>query len=668
MTKQVLRQTNFSQTPPVHIFISLLARKLSEDDLRKEILASPFLTENILDDTKARQLAEMIALTPDFRLAVEVLQLAHVLGCPLKQNAYECTAHHLSTKLRWAAVLSVVSLGIRHTRTTTVRLLNWRIRALVETYQHASLRSILEEFERFRVKPTRRTFHLLISGHIRNRDLLGARKLLRLMDQIGFPPDNSTHAVIAANYRNLGPNAQVQDQALQSLMFLEENTAVTVLNRLIQLRLDAQDPAATLRMLTVFDPKQVSPIIKVVSDAVSTPGGGNPSAEPLEEIYREYYLSANADTFATFLHYMALRQDFPGALLILEGLVRANIPPTPDIFTALIHVYFSTGHNSAAFRTVLDICHVRPSEAFTSLLRQGLYDPVAYLPFVPTNIIPTPRMFNALLKGSISTHGFACVRDIFTIMQANNIRPNESTVEVLIASAGKSQNLRPRTLLRLLNIPDLEPTLRHIHVLLSCIIRHERYQTFGVGWNVTAALFSRTRQAKRRIRSEGALMEGYTRKGDLPAALDVLKAATRVGIKPNCVMYTILIVGYARQGQPEQAVTTFKQMIEADIRPDVASIDAVVGAFFAVGAYSMARRSLRTLWSYVQPFPNELESASLKELATQFRLLHKNDQGVTNSEFTQSHWKRLYRQLRQLIAAWKTFDSSERFCYKIDKK
>ncbi|KAJ4484015.1 hypothetical protein C8R41DRAFT_921821 [Lentinula lateritia] len=750
LSKQVFRQTNFSQTPPVHIFISLLARKLSEDDLRKEILASPFLTENILDDTKARQLAEMIALTPDFRLAVEVLQLAHVLGCPLKQNAYECTAHHLSTKLRWAAVLSVVSLGIRHTRATTARLLNWRIRALVETYQHASLRRILEEFERFRVKPTRRTFHLLISGHIRNRDLLGARKLLRLMDQIGFPPDNSTHAVIAANYRNLGPNAQVQDQALQSLMFLEENTAVTVLNRLIQLRLDAHDPAATLRMLTIFDPKQVSPIIKVVSDAVSTPGGGNPSADPLEEIYREYYLSANADTFATFLHYMALRQDFPGALLILEGLVRANIPPTPDIFTALIHVYFSTGHSSAAFRTVLDICHVRPSEAFTSLLRQGFYDPVASLPFVPTNIIPTPRMFNALLKGGISTHGFACVRDIFTIMQANNIRPNESTVEVLIASAGKSQNLRPRTLLRLLNIPDLEPTLRHIHVLLSRIIRHERYQTFGVGWNVTAALFSRTRQAKRRIQSEGfssknstesfdpiagihlraidhravqpllhrlnarktnvdavlaglrlkreaainvdmdaaqdvfdlllsrgiqpneyhfsALMEGYTRKGDLPAALDVLKAATRVGIKPNCVMYTILIVGYARQGQPEQAVTTFKQMIEADIRPDVASIDAVVGAFFAVGAYSMARRSLRTLWSYVQPFPNELESASLKELATQFRLLHKHDQGITNSKFTQSHWKRLYRQLRQLIAAWKTFDSSKGTSYKIDKK
>ncbi|KAJ4486269.1 hypothetical protein J3R30DRAFT_3445552 [Lentinula aciculospora] len=734
MPKQVSRSTNSSQTPSVNILFALLSQRLSEDDLRKEITANPSLTEHLLDNTKARQLAEMIALTPDFHLAAKVLQLAHVLGCPLKQNAYECTVHHLATKLRWAAVLSVVSLGIRHTRRTTTRLMNWRIRALVETGQHEVLRSILEEFERFRVKPTRRTFHLLISGHIRNRDLLGARKLLRLMGQIGLPPDDSTHAIIATNYRNLGPNARIQDQALQSLMLLEHDTAVSVLNRLIQLRLDAHDPAATLQMLSVFDPKQVASIIKVVFGVVSTPGGGNPSAEPLEQIYQEYHLSANADTFATFLHYMASRQDLTGALVILEGLLLANIPPTPEIITALVHVYFSTGHDRAAFRTVLDICQRRPEKAFKSLLRQGIYDPTTPLPFVPTNIVPTPRMFNALLKGSLSAHGFACVRDIFPIMEANKIRPNESTVEVLIASAGKSQTLRPRTLLRLLNIPDLQPTLRHLHVLLSSILRHERYLTFGAGWNTTAALFSRTRQAKPRLRprklshadsfdpiagiylqnidrraaqplldrlsarktnvdavlgglrlkreaginvdmdaaqdvfdlilSRGiqpneyhfsALMEGYTRRGDLPAALDVLKAATRVGIKPNCVMYTILIVGYARQGQPDQAVTTFKQMIEANVQPDVASIDAVVGAFFAVGAYSMARRSLITLWTYVQPFPDELESAPLKELAMRFRLLHKDGQSVSN--LTQSEWKKLYRQLRQLIVVWNSVNS-----------
>ncbi|KAJ3757037.1 hypothetical protein EV360DRAFT_46850 [Lentinula raphanica] len=716
--------------PPVHILSAILAKRLSEDDLRKEIIAHPSLAEHLFDTTKGRKFAEMLALTSDFHLAAEVLQLSHVLGGSLKQNAYECTVFRLATKSQWSAILEVVALGIRHTRRTTSRLLNWRIRALVETGQHAFLRSILEEFEKFRVKPTRRTFHLLISGHIRNRDLLGARKLLRLMAQIGLPPDTSTHAIIATHYRNLGPNAQVQDQALQSLMLLEPDVAVTVLNRLIQLRLDAHDPAATVQMLSVFDPKQVASIMRVVSGVVSTPDGGNPYAEPLEEIYREYHLSANADTFAIFIHYMASRRDLASALVILEGSVSANIPPTPEIFTALIHVYFATGNSEVAFRTALDMCERRPRGAFDSLLRQGLYNPMVPLPFMDTGVKPTPRIFNALLKGGLADHGFACVRDLLTIMQANNIRPNETTVELLIASTGTSQNIRPRTLLRLLNIPGLQPTLRHLHVLLSRIIRHERYLTFGAGWNATATAFSRTRRAKPQIQSRrlstemfdpiggisladvdrraaqplldhltaqkinvdavlgglrlrreaavnvdmdaaqdvfdlllsrgiqpneyhfSALMEGYTRKGDLPAALDVLKASTRVGIKPNCIMYTILMVGYARQGQPDQAVATFKQMVEANIQPDVASIDAVVGAFFAVGAYSMARRTLITLWSYVEPFPrDELQSAPLKRLATRFRLLHQ-DRGNGNPKITKVEWKRLYRQLRQLIVVW----------------
>jgi len=153
-----------------------------------------------------------------------------------------------------------------------------------------------------------------------------------------------------------------------------------------------------------------------------------------------------------------------------------------------------------------------------------------------------------------------------------------------------------------------------------------------------------------------ALMEGYTRKGDVSSAVDILEAATRVGIKPNRVMYTILIVGYARQGQPEEAVTTFKRMVEADIQPDVASIDAVASAFFAVGSYLMARRTLITLWPYVRPFPEELESAPLKELATQFRLLQKD--GQDSSNLTRSQWKRLYRQLSRLITAWNASKSS----------
>ncbi|KIK71116.1 hypothetical protein GYMLUDRAFT_185522 [Collybiopsis luxurians FD-317 M1] len=731
------QQKNTPKSPlPAHLLSELLSRGLSDAALRKEIRRNhPSLLQLLRDNTKARQLAEAIALTSNFHLAVHVLQLAHEFGCHLKQNAYECTVYHLAINLHWNTVLSIVSLGERHTGTTTARLLNWCIRALIENRQYALLRNILDVFEKYQVKPNRRTFHLLISGHIRNRDLHETRKLLRLMGQIGLPPDNSTHAIITSYYRHLGPNLQVQDQALRSLTLLDENVAVTVLNRLIQLRLDAEDPAATLQMLAVFDPQQVSCIIKVISGVVSTPGGGNPFAEPLDKINRTHYLSANAETFATFIHYMASKQDLSGALAVAQGLFSANIQSTPEIFTALTHVYCASGEITLAFSTVLRTCEYVPAEAFSSLSRQGLYNPSASLPIEPTGIVPNTRLFNALLKGSLSIHGLACVRDIFTIMQANNIRPNEGTIEALIAYVGKSQSARPRMLLRVLNklrFPELQLTLRHLHVLLSRIIRHERYLTFGVGWNTTAAMFSRSRQptvriqpisllaksstesfdpiagiplegierraakslvgelsiqktrvdgvfASLRLRHEAALkvdmdaaqdvfdlilsrgiqpneyhfsalMEGYTRNGNLSAAQDILKAATQVGVKPNRVMYTILIAGYARQGQPEAAAATFKQMVEANIQPDVPSIDALTSAFFAVGSYLMARKSLIMLWPYVQPFPDELLSVSLKELATRFRLLHKD--GQTNSKLSRSQWKKMYRKLRQLLTVW----------------
>ncbi|KAF5390205.1 hypothetical protein D9757_002826 [Collybiopsis confluens] len=252
--------------PDTPLLLALLSRKLSNSALQEEIRKNHLsLLDHLRDRTIARQFAETVALTPNFRFAVKVLNLAHEFGCNLKQNAYECTAYHLASNRHWHAVLAIVSLGERHTGTTTTRLLNWCIRALVETQQYAPLPYILEDFEKFQAKPNRRTLHLLISGNIRNRDLHEARKLLRLMSQIGLPPDSSTHALIASYYRDLGPNRQVQDQALLSLTTLDEDIAVTVLNRLIQLRLDAGDPAATLQILSVFNTEQVACIIKVIA-------------------------------------------------------------------------------------------------------------------------------------------------------------------------------------------------------------------------------------------------------------------------------------------------------------------------------------------------------------------------------------------------------------------
>jgi len=147
------------------------------------------------------------------------------------------------------------------------------------------------------------------------------------------------------------------------------------------------------------------------------------------------------------------------------------------------------------------------------------------------------------------------------------------------------------------------------------------------------------------------LMEGLTRSGNIQGALDLMKSAERMGIKPNVVMFTILIVGHARQGNPELAIRVFQHMILAGINPDVPSIDAVVGAFFAVRAYTMAKRVLISLWPHIQPFPRELRDAPLKDLARNFRQLHaknRKEQGA----MTKKEQLALHLKMRGLWKMW----------------
>ncbi|KAF8922428.1 hypothetical protein CPB85DRAFT_1247430 [Mucidula mucida] len=90
-----------------------------------------------------------------------------------------------------------------------------------------------------------------------------------------------------------------------------------------------------------------------------------------------------------------------------------------------------------------------------------------------------------------------------------------------------------------------------------------------------------------------AMMEGFTRAGDLESAKALLQNAHSAGVMPNVVMYTILIVGYARQADTERAIDVFKEMIEGGLTPDIGVIDAVVSSYFAAGLYRVARELLK---------------------------------------------------------------------------
>jgi pentatricopeptide repeat protein len=112
--------------------------------------------------------------------------------------------------------------------------------------------------------PSQRTFHLLLSGHLRNRNIGKAMDVIQQMLKAGFTINARTQAIVISAYRRLGPDVVVQTRALNALTDADANTSTHILNALLQFSIDARDTervSSLLRHLDfgTFDVSQLSP-------------------------------------------------------------------------------------------------------------------------------------------------------------------------------------------------------------------------------------------------------------------------------------------------------------------------------------------------------------------------------------------------------------------------
>ncbi|KAF8641032.1 hypothetical protein AX17_000677 [Amanita inopinata Kibby_2008] len=722
-------------------FRLILSSHEEEERKLQRILASPSLSEYLANGDNVRALTESIACTLPPSHVLQALSLVQRLGHQLKQNVYECACFRLANLKQWRHVILIVSLGRRQTGRTSSRLLNWKARALLEMEQYGSLHNILGEFEQCKVKPNRRTYHLILTGHVRNHNLLQAKDCLQVMQEAGFSPDATTHALLAKNYRSLGADTHVQSRALESLRCLDDAKSVAVLNSLVQLRLDLCDVHGALCLLSYFTPPSVHAVIRTLTihnDGQPVSMQIVPETSPASVAQSsERQLIPDASTFAIIINYMADQSNLTGALDVLRGMEITGIKPTSAVLISLVHAYTSASDIGTAVRLVASICSKRRSLLY-KFVRTASETEDAELPANCAGMRPSVGLFNALLRGLIQMHGLGAVNVLLIVMRANNIRPNAATLEIFVTYLRKNENSRPGLVLRVLRqllSSNLLPTSRHLHAILSCVFRHEKFLLYGSGWNATAIRLSSSRPAveqpyperrissisdpfdptaglrlprhlayrslarpiidslaDRQIKSDAAmfalrirhdaviksdlesadntlqillsrglhptkyhysaLLEGYALSGDMNRAEDLFKSMETAGLKPNVIMYTILIVGYGRQGKPEKALKVFQRMIAVGCKPDVPAIDALCGAYFASGAYAMARRVLISCWSYIQPFPEENRHLPLKELAIRFRSLHRGSRSVPES-MTKQRRRMLHFRVRDLVEKWK---------------
>ncbi|KAJ6604759.1 hypothetical protein DFH09DRAFT_1019062 [Mycena vulgaris] len=609
--------------------------------LVKTLKASPDLLKYLFDPQSIHDILYDLASSKNPRAALKAINVARQLGCEVEMGAYETVAYRLGALKEWDLLLYVIRSAKHNTHKTTAALLDWRARALLETQHFTELNSIFDLFEANNFIPSRRTWHLVLSGYIRNHDLAGAKDCLRDMEAAGIPPNHSTHALVGTLYQSIGPDEQVKQRAIASLPHIPGPAATATINSLMHLRLRIHDLDDALYLLSAFDQNKVGALSSMLAASRAQRKDTTPSTS-VNRPSIPVTVAPDATTFAMFIDYFAHLHELPRCLSVLDHMLAAGIRPTPRALASLIRAYFLVGHGGAAVRLVVGMCNpeTTPPELFRDLPSPDGHA----VPFDTTDMgPPTRQIFNCLLRAVLRTNGLAGGRAVLRLMRANDVKPDSKTGEIIASHATKVERIQPRMLMRMIRRFSPRFTLQEAHIVLASSMRFQKFLVHGMGWNVAAAKFSPTRTpsvkpypaefisglapnfdpmagialprrvrqrgtframeqslADRGIKSDKATIALRIRheaviKGDMNAASDVFQTLLSRGLHPNQYHYSALMEGFANAGDFESAVAVMQSASRASFEPDVLMFTILIVGYARRRNPDMALRIFRRM-------------------------------------------------------------------------
>ena len=622
-------QPNMHQSvaPPIHdvpsehpLFMeSSHIRSAASKPLRKEItnlLADRDLHRSFSDSRKVSRLAQQMISTPHPRRALLVLVAAHHYGCHLGREVYEAVACRLAEAREWRLIPTLARLQKRQSGRQTTRLLDWCIRALVEMSKFARLDRALKWFEEEGLLPSRRTYHLLLSGHLRNRNIVKAMDVIQLMLKAGFGIDSRTHATVVSAYRTLGPNVVVQTCALNALEDGDANTSTRILNALLQFSIDTRDTENLLSLIRhfdfgKFDVSQLSFGVRPLrredatfSDLIRSSSLSHTSHPLLPDIA----------TYTILLHHMASQGDLVSAHGLLGQMEHSGVTPDGHFIAALIRLYFVIGQPSAAVNVVSAVC--AGVEGFrTGFSNINLaFESQEELPLPHVLPKPTVEIFNALAAGLLHLCGIDGLQACLRSMQLCQVNPDRHTQGLLVSHLINAEGFTMADVARVskeLSLNDL--SLSHVSQSLASSLRRHFRNVKRSGWNNTSGkhslfptrspshpapastmgksfdptagihlvithrnasirpviqsladrgVLADHRMFALRIRYEAVI------KGDMRAAKSIFQLMLDRGLHPNEYHYAALMEGYTATGELAAAEAVMNAAERGGIRPN----------------------------------------------------------------------------------------------------
>ncbi|KAH9082130.1 hypothetical protein EDB83DRAFT_2336628 [Lactarius deliciosus] len=565
------------------------------------------------DSRKVSRLAQHMISTRHPRGALLVLVTAHRLGCPLGKEVYESVARRLAEAREWRLISTLALLQKRHLGRHTARLLDWRIRALIEVSQFAHLDRVLGWFEEGG------HIILLLYGHLRNRNIVKAMDVIQQMLEAGFTVDSRTQATVVSAYRTLGPDVGVQIRALDALKGADARTSTHILNALLQFSIDSRDSERLLSLACHFD--------FGTFDACQLPLGGfrplhrEGESAVLSQLIRSSCQSHTVGrippdiaTYTILLHYIASHGDLPSALGLLEQMERSNLVPDDRFIAALVRLYFVVGRPNTAIGVVSATCaDVHGSQAVFQDVRLPP-EPQGTLPLPRVLPKPTIEILNALAIGMSRLHGIDGLQACLRLMQLCQVNPDSHTKALLESHLVNAEGLSSADVGHISKgFSPNEHSLSHLVQSLASRLHYQFRAVKRSGWNntpsrkhslrtrslslqaqtsttgksfdptagvigvlvqptshiqpIVQSLTDRGVLADRRMFALRIRHEAVT-KGDMTGAKGVFQMMLDRGLHPNEYHYAAMMEGHAAAGEMEAAEAVMNSAERGGVRPN----------------------------------------------------------------------------------------------------
>ncbi|KAF4623634.1 hypothetical protein D9613_001902 [Agrocybe pediades] len=580
------------------------------DDLEKTLLfikGSPSLSGFFFDRKLVREVVKELAVSPTPGRALQLLEVINQFGRTLDASAYESVARLFGQSHKWDLMLEAVALAHLHLGRTTLRLLNWRARALMETAHFSLLLGVLGEFEEAGIKPDRRTFHIVIMGCLRNNDIEAAKVCLRCMYEAGYPMDATTHATVGNLYRSFGVDTQVMENALQSLHGLPPADGTNVVNRLIQACLDIDDLVTSRFLLSLFE--ATDDLDSVISLFFRQ---SRVDQEFVTSIYPATRVRPTCDTVAILVNYLIRKSDYDGAIQLVEKTASVGSAFTENLVVSLCHAYFLRGYGDSAIALISRLCRDPSLGALHSLLDGSSRKdstPLIDLGHLRLGV----RTCNTLLRHSLDRKGLACVPSVFGAMHANSITPNARTLELILSYMNKTQIPHARSLfqvLRGLQSTNVRPSLKHMHHIVAYMFRLEKVKYLRSAWASRSKLWTkppyppfRVGTPEKQIRLLEATddydpMAGLVLGKHLSyrsAAKPTVDALHSTGVKADTVMTFHRMRRHAvLHLDVESAHRIFRTLMARGMRPNEYHFGSLIEGYSLVGNFDAAKEVMNT--------------------------------------------------------------------------